>query len=172
MEKLKIIKLFKDSKLPVKATKGSAGYDVYAHNFKQYYQNHGTNFERVFEGDRLKELFIKDNSIDLGRNERVLIGTGIKANIGPEYEIQVRSRSGLALKNGLNVLNSPGTIDYDYVDEVCVIMINNSSQTQNIKLGERIAQLVPKKVETLEVEEVGGFDVIDRGGGLGSTGTT
>lgn len=169
--KLKVIKMYKDSKLPVKATKGSSGYDVYAHSFKKYFNSHGTNFEREFEGEKLQEQFVRDNSIELARNERVLIGTGIRATVGEGYEIQVRARSGLALKQGLSLVNGIGTIDSDYLkDEIGVILTNTSSKTQTVKLGERIAQLVPVKVEDLEVEEVTEFNSEDRGGGMGSTG--
>ena len=90
--------------------------------------------------------------------------------VGEGYEIQVRPRSGLALKQGLTVVNTPGTIDEAYRNEVGVIIMNTSRQTQHIKLGDRIAQIVPKKVELLEVVEEKLDDNTERGqGGFGSS---
>ena len=92
--------------------------------------------------------------------------------MGPGYEIQIRSRSGLALKQGLFVLNSPGTIDATYInDEIGIIIVNASRKVQSIKLGDRVAQLVPNKVELLDIEVVDKLSGVDRGGGFGHTGT-
>lgn len=170
MLKLKIVKLFEDVKIPEKKNPTDSGFDVYAYSFKKYYQNHGSNGERVLEGELL-DRFIRDNSIELACNDRVLIGTGLKATVGPGYEIQVRSRSGLALKQGLFVLNSPGTIDATYIkDEIGIIICNHSRAVQTISLGERVAQFVIQKVELPEIEIVTDLGDIDRGGGFGSTG--
>lgn len=103
--------------------------------------------------------------------DRVLVPTGIKVAIPEGYEIQVRPRSGLALKHGITLLNSPGTIDSDYRGELKIIMINISNQEYIIKKNERIAQLVLNKVEQIEFEEVETLDETVRGtGGFGHTG--
>lgn len=103
--------------------------------------------------------------------KRVLIPTGIFIEIPEGYEGQVRPRSGLALKRGLTVLNSPGTIDADYRGEVGVILINLSEENQLIEHGERVAQLVFNKVERVELIQVESLTVTERGtGGFGHTG--
>lgn len=103
---------------------------------------------------------------------RQLIHTGVHIKIPRGYEIQVRPRSGLAYKKGLTVLNSPGTIDYGYLDEIGVILINTSNVGVNISKGDRIAQLVLKKVEEMELVDVASFTDIEynRDGGFGSSG--
>lgn len=101
----------------------------------------------------------------------MLIKTGLEIEIPPGYEGQVRPRSGLALKYGVTVLNSPGTIDADYRGEVGVILINNGDAPFNIKRGERIAQLVISQVFQANIIEVDNLSETDRGsGGFGSTG--
>ena len=112
-----------------------------------------------------------EESIELKPLERVLVKTGLFLEIPVGYECQVRPRSGLALKKGISVLNSPGTIDADYRGEVGVILVNLSSETFVIEDGERIAQLVFAKVEQASWEEVEELTTTDRGaGGFGSTG--
>lgn len=102
---------------------------------------------------------------------RLLVPTGITMAIPAGYEAQVRPRSGLALKQGLTVANSPGTIDSDYRGEVCVILLNTSDQPVVIERGMRIAQLVLAKVEQLQWQAVASLDQTARGaGGFGSTG--
>jgi len=103
---------------------------------------------------------------------RAMIPTGLFIQIPAGYEVQVRSRSGLAAKKGIAVLNSPGTIDADYRGEVCVILVNLSNEDFTVENGERVAQLVLARHETIEWEEVAELDPSDRGeGGFGSTGT-
>jgi dUTP pyrophosphatase len=103
--------------------------------------------------------------------ERQLIGTGIFIELPEGFEAQVRPRSGLALKRGLSVLNSPGTIDADYRGEVKVIMVNLSNEPGEIKDGERIAQLVVSRHERVEWIETIDLNDSDRGaGGFGHTG--
>lgn len=110
-------------------------------------------------------------SITLKTLERKIIKTGIFMQLPIGYEAQVRPRSGLAFKKGVTVLNSPGTIDADYRGEVGVILINLSSQDFVIKDGERIAQMVISKHESIKWELVNSIDVSERGsGGFGSTG--
>ena len=107
----------------------------------------------------------------LGPLERKLVPTGLFIALPKGYEAQVRPRSGLALKYGISVLNTPGTIDADYRGEIGVILVNLSKEPFVINPGERIAQMVIAKHETVEWEEVESLDVTARGaGGFGSTG--
>ena len=103
--------------------------------------------------------------------ERKLIPTGIYLGIPEGYEVQVRPRSGMALKRGLTVLNTPGTLDSGYIGEVGVIIINLSNEVQHVLPGEKIAQLVVMKVEKANLNLVFRLDETDRGAdGYGSTG--
>ena len=103
--------------------------------------------------------------------ERKLVNTGLYAQLEKGYEIQVRPRSGLALKKGITVLNSPGTIDADYRGEICVILINLSNDDFIINSGDRIAQLVVSKHEQTNLEQTDSLDSTLRGEkGFGSTG--
>tara|TARA_B100000524_G_C23586309_1_gene347313 strand:- start:304 stop:738 length:435 start_codon:yes stop_codon:yes gene_type:complete len=109
--------------------------------------------------------------IVLGPMERTLIKTGLFVEIPRGYEIQVRPRSGLALKKGITVLNSPGTIDADYRGEIGVLLINLSSKKFLIEDGERIAQLVLASHNQASWEPVESLEASDRGtDGFGSTG--
>lgn len=104
--------------------------------------------------------------------ERRLIPTGVYIELPQGYECQIRPRSGLALKRGLTVLNTPGTIDADYRGEVCVILVNLSGEPQVIENGERVCQMVVARHETVEWEQVDALDDSERGaGGFGHTGT-
>lgn len=110
-------------------------------------------------------------SIELKPLERTLVKTGLFLEIPVGFECQVRPRSGLAYKNGVSVLNSPGTIDADYRGEVGVILINMSNEIFVVENGERIAQLVFAKVEQAEWQEVSKLSSTYRGSaGFGSTG--
>lgn len=143
---LKIKKLDngKDLPLPKYETIGSAGMDLLA----------------AIE----EPLIIKPSEIKL-------VKTGISFALEQGFEAQVRPRSGLALKNGITVLNTPGTIDSDYRGEVCVILINHSQVDFTITRGMRIAQVVIARHEQAEVVEVQDLDETVRGsGGFGSTG--
>jgi dUTP pyrophosphatase len=103
--------------------------------------------------------------------ERVLVPTGLYIQIPPGYEAQVRPRSGLALKHGITVLNSPGTIDSDYRGEIKVILINLSDTPFVIQNAERIAQIVFAEVKQARWQAVNELEVTDRGhGGFGHTG--
>ena len=104
--------------------------------------------------------------------ERRLIPTGVKIALPEGYECQLRPRSGLALKRGLTLLNTPGTIDADYRGEIGVIVVNLSNEPQTIENGERICQMVVARHETVEWEAVTDLDETERGaGGFGHTGT-
>lgn len=103
--------------------------------------------------------------------ERKLIPTGLYMALPAGYEAQVRPRSGLALKKGITVLNSPGTIDADYRGEVCVILVNLSSEPFVVEDGERIAQMIIARHEQAEWQEVKVLSDTERGaGGFGHTG--
>lgn len=144
MEKIQIkVILEEGTTLPFYATTGSAGMDVRAN---------------IKEPITLKPL------------ERKLISTGIKMAIPEGYEVQVRPRSGLALKHGITVLNSPGTIDSDYRGDVGIILINLSSENYIIQPQERIAQLVINKVAQMSLQKVTSLETTNRAGGFGSTG--
>lgn len=132
------------NELPFYATVGSAGMDLKA------------NLE---------------SPVILAPMERKLISTGLKIQLPQGYEAQVRPRSGLALKHGISVLNSPGTVDSDYRGDIGVILINLSNTPFEIVPGERIAQLVIAKHEQITWIPVETLDESDRGeGGFGSTG--
>ena len=112
-----------------------------------------------------------DTPIVLQPLERALVPTGLFMALPQGYEAQVRPRSGLAIKKGITVLNSPGTIDADYRGEVCVILVNLSNEPFTITDGERIAQMVIARHEQVEWCECEVLDETDRGaGGFGHTG--
>lgn len=103
--------------------------------------------------------------------QRQLVSTGLFIELPNSYEAQIRPRSGLAFKNGITVLNSPGTIDADYRGEVKVLLVNLSNEDFTINDGERIAQMVIAKHEQIKWEEVTVLEESNRGaGGFGSTG--
>lgn len=146
MTTLKIKKLenFKELTLPKYETEQSAGLDLMA---------------------------AIDEDIVMKPGEIKLVKTGIAIALEKGYEAQVRPRSGLALKNGITVLNSPGTVDADYRGEVCAILINHSKVDFTITRGMRIAQMVIAKHEHAKIVEVQDLDETTRGkGGFGSTG--
>ena len=102
---------------------------------------------------------------------RALVPPGLYLEIPAGYEVQVRPRSGLAAKKGVTVLNAPGTIDADYRGEVCVILVNLSGEPFVVERGERVAQLVLSRHETIEWEAAESLSQTERGeGGFGSTG--
>lgn len=112
-----------------------------------------------------------DTPIVLAPMQRVLVPTGLFIALPEGYEAQVRPRSGLAIKKGITVLNSPGTIDADYRGEICVILVNLSNEPFTIADGERIAQMVIARHERAEWFEVEQLDETVRGaGGFGHTG--
>ena len=115
--------------------------------------------------------YLPDGELVIKPMQRALVPTGLFMEIPVGYEGQVRPRSGLAIKSGITVLNSPGTIDADYRGEVKVILINLSDVDFVIKSGDRIAQLVIAKHEKMEVVEVETLSETERGaGGFGHTG--
>ena len=112
-----------------------------------------------------------EKPVMLDPGERTLISAGFKMALPVGYEAQIRPRSGLAIKNGITMLNSPGTIDADYRGEVKVIVINHGQETFQINHGDRIAQMVISPVTQLMFDEVDDLPSSKRGeGGFGSTG--
>ncbi|QUH31854.1 dUTP diphosphatase [Vallitalea guaymasensis] len=112
-----------------------------------------------------------EDDVILEKGKIKLIPTGLKIALPSGYEAQIRPRSGLALKHGISLVNTPGTIDADYRGEIKVIMINFGEEDFTIKHGERIAQMVINKIEQVELEVVDGLENTERGsGGFGHTG--
>ena len=112
-----------------------------------------------------------EESISLEPGERALVPTGLALAIPVGYEVQVRPRSGLALKHGVTVLNSPGTIDSDYRGEVGIILVNHGSKAFEVRRGERVAQLIVSRVVQVELNLVEELSETQRGtGGFGHTG--
>jgi dUTP pyrophosphatase len=123
------------------------------------------------KGDSCLDLINADKEVIIKPFARQLVPTGLKVAIPEGYEIQVRPRSGLALKKGLTVLNTPGTIDSGYRGEIGVILYNSSNEEVKIESGERIAQAALCKVEQISWDEVEDLDITKRNeGGFGSTG--
>ena len=109
--------------------------------------------------------------IILDPGKRILVPTGLFIELPPHYEAQIRPRSGLAIKKGISVLNTPGTIDSDYRGEVGIILVNLSDEPFKISDGERICQMVIARHETIEWEETDDLNSSERGsGGFGHTG--
>ena len=143
MVKLLIKKLQKNIILPEYKTDGSSGMDLMA------------NVEQT---------------VKILPGEKKMISTGIMVAISEQYEIQIRPRSGLAAKNGISVLNTPGTIDSDYRGEIKVILINHGKDIFEIKKNDRIAQMIVCPIIKVELEEVESLPETVRGkGGFGST---
>ena len=143
MVKLLIKKLHKNIILPEYKTEGSSGMDLMA------------NVEQT---------------VKILPGEKKIISTGIMVAIPEQYEIQIRPRSGLAAKNGLSILNTPGTIDSDYRGEIKVILINLGKYTFEINKNDRIAQMIVCPIIKVELEEVESLPETVRGkGGFGST---
>lgn len=112
-----------------------------------------------------------ESSIHLHPGERALVPTGIAIELPDGYEAQIRPRSGLALKHGISLINSPGTIDPDYRGEISIIVINHGDETFVINAGERIAQMVIARFARVTFVEVGSLSETGRGsGGFGHTG--
>ena len=124
------------------------------------------------EGSSGMDLFASlEQDVTLEPGERKLIATGIAIAVPEGFEGQVRPRSGLALRNGIGVVNGPGTIDADYRGEICVILINFDKETFTVRHGDRIAQLVISRVFRAAWEEVEDLPPTDRQGeGFGHTG--
>ena len=153
--------------LPKFETPGSAGADVRADfsRINEYPIKVYGGAEVIAAGEAHEKVMIK-----LTPHSRALIPTGLFMAVPTGYEMQVRPRSGLALKEGLTVINTPGTVDSDYRHEVGVVIINTSTEDRFIEDGERIAQLVIKPAPQFDWEEVEELDTTERNGGWGHTG--
>ena len=161
---------FSENPLPKYETSQSAGLDIRA----DFSNNDLNNPVKVFgDGQFVPANEVqKTSSLYLEPGARALIPTGLYTAIPAGYEMQIRPRSGLALKEGITVLNSPGTIDADYRNEIGVILINHSNKVVCIEDGERICQGILNKVERIEWDEVDSIKELgttDRKGGFGST---
>jgi dUTP pyrophosphatase len=158
-----------NNNLPKYETSQSAGMDVRADFSRITPQNpiklYGEG-EIIFKGDAHKMTMLR-----LEPGSRALIPTGLFTAIPEGYEIQVRPRSGLSLKEGLTCANCVGTVDSDYRSEIGVILINLGTETAWIEDGERIAQFVLNKVEQINWNQVDSLDETSRKGGFGHTGT-
>lgn len=153
---IKVKRLHDDAVVPRYVTAGAAGMDLHA---------------VVYPEDNGGTLRKGEEAIPVEAGARVLIRTGLAFAIPAGFEMQIRPRSGLALKHGITVLNTPGTIDADYRGEVGVILFNSSSTTFYVNPGDRIAQAVIAPVADAEMVEVQELGETDRGaGGFGSTG--
>lgn len=159
-KKIKIKMLYNDAKIPTRAYPTDSGLDLFAYKV-----------DKIFDQDIEKGVLQDDILVNLQPGARALINTGISATVGVGYEIQIRPRSGLAIKNGLTVLNTPGTVDEAYRGVLGVIIINHSSMPVPIEKNMKIAQMVACPVLLADVEIVEDLDITDRGtGGFGSTG--
>ena len=144
MTKILIKRLSKEVPLPKYETSGSSGMDLAA------------NIEA---------------NINIDPGKTAIVPTGLSISIPKGFEVQIRPRSGLAAKHGITVLNTPGTIDSDYRGEVKAILINFGKEDFEIKLNDRIAQIIFSEVVKAKFEEVSDLDNTERGsGGFGSTG--
>ena len=145
MTEILIKKLSKNISLPKYETEGSSGMDLAANI---------------------------DNEVEIAPGKSVIIPTGLAVSVPKNFEIQIRSRSGLAAKNQISVLNAPGTIDADYRGELKVILINLSDKVFKVEKGLRIAQMVLCPIIKARLKEVDTLEETKRGsGGFGSTGT-
>ena len=141
--RLKVKRVSDAARLPAYSRLGDAGLDLYA-----------------------------IESLDLLPGQSALVRTGIAIELPAGHEAQIRPRSGLALKHGITVLNSPGTIDQGYRGEIGIILINHGSQPFRVEPGAKIAQMVIQAVTTVEVEEIEDLSDSQRGAdGFGSTGS-
>jgi len=142
MVKIKVQKIKDNAVIPDYAHTGDAGVDLYS----------------------TEDYLLKPGG-------RVLVSTGIKVAIPKGYEAQIRPKSGLALKHGLSIVNTPGTIDSGYRGEIQIIIINLGQENYKIEAGKKVAQMVIKKVEEAVFEEADSLDETSRNeGGFGSTG--
>jgi dUTP pyrophosphatase len=155
MPKIVLERLYPDVVIPQAGTAGAAGYDVYAY----------------ITAETRKTESPKARVIEIPSGQRALIPTGLRMSIPDGWEVQVRPRSGLALKYGLTVLNAPGTIDSDYRGELGVILFNTSKVTVVIDHGDRVAQLLACPTYEIRFEEGSvDADTLRSRGGFGSTG--
>ena len=180
--KLLVKLLTPSAKAPVKGKLGDSGYDVFVDSFKEAYIKKAYQ-EILVEADEHGILqgittVVGDKeavAITLNPGERARVGVGFSAmvsiNSDKTYELQARPRSGASIKQGLTVINTPGTVDSKFRGELCILLVNLSGVAVRINKGDRIAQIVPAEVPQLAVVIVDELDETDRGAdGFGSTG--
>ena len=149
--------------IPQHAHASDAGFDFRIRCFHEVYSNDSPDG---------CPMLPQTQALDLKPGERVLIKVGVKIALPEGYELQIRPKSGLALKKGITVLNSPGTIDCSYRGEIGVIVINHGQRPMNFRVGMKIAQGVIAPHMTLNPVVVASLDETNRGeGGFGSTGS-
>jgi len=142
--------------MPERAHESDAGFDLKARGFVLPYEIKREDARDVFP---------------LSPGQRVLARTGVWIALQPGWEAQIRPRSGLSLKKGITVLNTPGTIDADYRGEIGVILLNAGTEVVEFKQGDKVAQMVIKQVPEVVLERVDDLNDTERGaGGFGSTG--
>lgn len=155
--------------VPVYSTEQSVGFDLRVNKILKVFKG-----DNEVEGDKLEKVregFLKRGYIKIRAFERVLFGTGIKVELSEGIEMQVRPRSGMTLKQGITVLNSPGTIDPDYRGEIGIIAYNSTPFLSTINLNDRVAQGVLKEYVKANFVEDAVLTESERGeGGFGSTG--
>lgn len=161
------VKNISNNPLPKYETSGSAGMDIRV-DFSRVSPTNPIKVwgdsEIIFKGERHPNVLLR-----LEPGSRALLPTGIFTTIPEGYEAQLRPRSGLAIKKGLNLINCLGTIDSDYTNEWGVPVVNQGLETVWIEDGERICQVVFNKYEQMSWEEVENIEETDRKGGFGST---
>ena len=162
-----IERLHDDVTLPMRATAGSAGYDVRAYLSRRRVRCS----DGITQTERLADERDETWGIDLAPGEMALVPLGFRTRLPPDVEAQIRPRSGQAFRNALTIPNAPGTVDADYAEEWMVIVRNDAPATRRIVHGERIAQVVFARHVALELREAAVTRTTDRAGGFGSTGT-
>lgn len=168
--KLKVYRRNESAHLPEKATSGSAGYDLKAclllndkvKTFNPWNKEVGVPVKNI----------LGKPSIQIHPGYRVMVPTGLIFDIDPDHVLKVFSRSGIALKKGVIVVNGVGIVDSDYINETFVLLYNTSDGPITIAHGDRIAQAILERTEYNEIEEISEKPAqkTERGGGLGSTG--
>lgn len=159
--KVQVINL-SNNELPKYSIEGSAGMDLRA------------DFSRISKENPLTVYgdvdYTEQIEVTLYPGSRMLIPTGLKIALPEGYEARIQPRSGLALKNGISIVNTPGCVDANYRGEIGIILINHGLKPFTIKHGDRVAQMIVSKTEYVEFEQVEELDDTNRGsGGFGST---
>ncbi|MBM7867964.1 dUTP diphosphatase [Heliobacterium gestii] len=157
--KVQVKRLHREAILPQRQTRLSSGFDLHV-------------LDAVLPENAGDPYYEQFDSIRIFPGERILVRTGIAIQVGEGMEAQVRPRSGLALRHGITLLNSPGTVDADYTGDIGVILINLGDKHVDIRKRDRVAQLVFQPVyHQVELEESDNLDETERGtGGFGHTG--
>lgn len=168
MRKIKLEKVGEGVTLPEYGSEGSAGFDLRVMTVKKVYKGN----QEADVKDSFYSNIEKNGHFFMRPFERVLVGTGLKIQLPLGKQLEVRSRSGVTLKRGITILNSPGTVDNDYRGEIGLILYNTTPFLSKVTIGERLAQGVIMDYQQSEFEFVDTLVETQRGeGGYGSTGT-